>query len=58
MPEATFIKSYDYHVPGRPIIKAYPAGYSGSIPQAHVDAAREAGVLAEEPKNDNGRPAK
>lgn len=58
MPIATFTNAYDYAVPGRPTIVAYPAGYSGNIPQAHIDAATVAGAIVKEAANDDRRPAK
>lgn len=48
MPKVTFIKDFDYRVkPGSAAgsVVAYKKGWSGSIPQAHIDAAAEAGAI-------------
>jgi hypothetical protein len=48
MPQATFAKDFDYRTkPGSAAssIVAYKKGMSLSIPQAHLDAASEAGAL-------------
>ncbi|WP_193753387.1 hypothetical protein [Aureimonas ureilytica] len=52
MPKATFAKDFDYRVPGKPSIVAYPAGWSGNVPKSHYDAAVEAGALEAKPEAD------
>ncbi|GGD30801.1 hypothetical protein [Aureimonas glaciei] len=69
MPQAKFTKDFDYRVKPNSAsgsIVAYKKGMSLSIPQAHLDAATEAGAIesapakaaAKEPANaDLSRPA-
>ena len=47
MAEAEFKRNFDYRVPNRNSIVAYVAGWSGSLPQAHLDAAIAAGAVEE-----------
>jgi hypothetical protein len=62
MPRVTFVVDYDHHINGRTHI-AYKAVWSGSIPTAHVAAARAAGAIlpekdtADEPDGTQGRSA-
>jgi hypothetical protein len=49
MPRVTFVRDFDMHINGRTHV-AYKAGWSGSIPTAHVAAASAAGAL--EPSED------
>lgn len=44
MPNATFIKDFDYRTPRKAVV-AYKAGWSGNVPKSHHEAAQEAGVL-------------
>lgn len=60
MPEATFIRDFDYSVPskGGRVTIAYRAGWSGNIPKAHILAAKRAGAIAEgQPNGDTSRKA-
>ena len=47
MPRVTFVADYDHHINGRTHV-AYKAGWSGSVPSAHAEAARAAGALSPE----------
>jgi hypothetical protein len=51
MPQAKFSKLFDYYKPGQRMT-SYPKGYEGDVPQAHYDAAVEAGAI------DGAAPAK
>lgn len=44
MPKAKFTKAFPYRK-GMGKMTEYPAGYEGDIPQAHYDAAAEAGAI-------------
>ena len=45
MAKATFTCDFDYRVPGKPVTVAYKAGWSGTLPQAHINAAIAAGAV-------------
>ncbi|MEH6721296.1 MAG: hypothetical protein V7704_20655 [Aurantimonas endophytica] len=51
MAKATFLRDFDYHVPGKPVTVAYKAGWRGTVPRAHIDAAIAVGALPT-PKGD------
>jgi hypothetical protein len=46
MPRVTFIRDYDWQIPGKRGMIAFPAGWSGLITTPQAEAARAAGVLA------------
>ena len=47
MPKATFIRDFDYRTTRKSIV-AYKAGWSGTVPKSHHEAAETAGVLEAE----------
>ena len=46
MARATFLRDFDYRVPSKPVTVAYKSGWSGTVPQAHINAAIAAGAVA------------
>jgi hypothetical protein len=47
VPRVTFIRDYDWQIPGKRGMIAFPAGWSGLITTPQAEAARAAGVLAQ-----------
>jgi hypothetical protein len=46
VPRVTFIRDYDWQIPGKRGMIAFKAGWSGLITTPQAEAARAAGVLA------------
>lgn len=51
MAKVKFTQPFDWKVSPR-IVKYFEAGFEGHVPRACEEAAREAGVLAHEPKGE------
>lgn len=47
MPRVTFIRDYDWQIPGKRGMISFKAGWSGLVTTPQAEAARAAGVLKE-----------